>query len=448
VLLAALAAGAPSSAALSADLPKSTQEMLKKLKVDASVLKDLDAALDVPKAILDAARKAGVVRVADTNNPKIFRDFVRPFYERYPWIKVDYVRANRYDRVIKPLIALKSGKVISDVIVGFGGNAFQFQKLNALVTIDDLPAYKQLPKVMQSPKGDYAGHGLLTRCFAYNSKKVKKSELPKTWGDVVTSKRWAGKNLALLNRPDYWALHLWATKGEKWTKDYLNKMFVELKPQLRKEANTAAMQLLGAGEFDALIAGTIHSTEELVEKGSPVYIHCPDRAIPTSISSVGILKGGNEAGAKLYLNWYLSREGQLAKFYSAHKVPLYPDLRKAGVDALPGLKLDESKRVYSGEDLYRKEEKELFKFWKALWLKQTGEKTMKVKVKISDVKRGGRRYHFKVDGKDQKVRVSSSGTTIVIDGNQAGRDAVKKGMTCEINYPGNDQTARQVSCTK
>jgi hypothetical protein len=83
-----------------------------------------------------------------------------------------------------------------------------------------------------------------------------------------------------------------------------------------------------------------------------------------------------------------------------------------------------------------------------LWLKQTGEKTMKVTAKISDVKRGGRRYHFKVDGKEQKVRVSSSKTVVLINGNRAARDAVEKGMTCEISYPGNDLTAKEVSCKK
>ena len=44
------------------------------------------------------------------------------------------------------------------------------------------------------------------------------------------------------------------------------------------------------------------------------------------------------------------------------------------------------------------------------------------------------------------MRVSSSRTVILIDGKRSGRKAVKKGMTCENTYPGNDQTAKQVSC--
>ncbi|MDX1485514.1 MAG: ABC transporter substrate-binding protein [Alphaproteobacteria bacterium] len=443
-----LALGAVTAPAAGADLPKSTQEMLKKLKIDASVLKGLDAALNVPKALLDAARKEGEVRIGATHDPKQFRDFIRPFHERYPGIDVKYARANRYDRVIKPLIALKSGKVIVDSIMGFGGNTYQFEKLNALVNLTDLPVYKDVPDFMKSPSGNFVGQRYLTRCLSYNTKKVKKEDLPKSWEDILTSKRWRGKNLALVNRPDYWALHLWVTKGENWTKDFLTKLFLEVKPQLRKEGNNAAMQLLGAGEFDGLIAGTFHRTSVLQKKGTPIGIHCPGPVTPTTVSPVGIIRGGNENAAKLFVNWFLTREGQVAQYHSAHYTPLYPDLSDAGLEHDVGFKPDSKARVFYREDQWRKEKAELVKHWDGLWFKRKGLKMQTVNVKISAVKRGGRRYHFKVGGKEQKVRVSSSRTIVLVDGNRTGRKSVKKGMTCEITYPGNDQTAKEVSCKK
>lgn len=443
-----LAVGMMASPVNAAQLPPSTKEMLKNLKVDASVLVDLDKALNVPKSMLDAANKEGVVRIGATHDPKQFRDFSRPFKERYPKIKVKYARANRYDRVIKPLIAMKSGKVLVDVIMGFGGNTFNFEKLNALVNLTDIPVYPLVPDFMKSPSGNFIGQRLLTRCLSYNTNKVKKSDLPKRWEDLLTSKRWAGKNLALLNRPDYWALHLWVTKGEDWTKKYLTKLFLEVKPQLRKEGNNAAMQLLGAGEFDALIAGTMHRTSVLRKRGSPIGIHCPLPLTPTTVSPVGVLKGGNENAAKLFVNWFLSREGQLAQFHSAHYTPLYPDLVKAGLESDPGFKIDDTKRVFYREDRFRVEKAALAKHWDALWFKRKGLKMRTVKVKIDDVKRKGRRYLFKVKGKKQKVRVSSSRTLTSVDGTRVSRKKVKKGMTCVITYPGNNQTAKSVICTK
>ncbi len=443
-----LAFGLMGTPAVGAELPKSTQEMLKNLKLDASILKDLDKALAVPKSMVDAANKEGQVRIGATHDPKQFRDFARPFNERYPGIKIKYARANRYDRVIKPLIALKIGKVLVDVIMAFGGNTYHFEKLNALINLTDLPVYKLVPDFMKSPSGNFIGQRVLTRCLTYNTNKVKKSDLPKVWEDILTSKRWRGKNLAMTNRPDYWALHLWVVKGEKWTKNYLTKLFLEVKPQLRKEGINAAMQLAGAGEFDGLLAGTMHRTSVLQKKGSPVGLHCMDDIVPTTVSPVGILKGGNENAAKLFVNWFLSQEGQLAQFHSSHYTALYPNLRKAGLDALPSLKIDDKKRLFYREDLYRAEKGAVIRHWDALWFKRKGLKMRTVKVKIDAAKRKGRRYLFTIKGKKQKVRVSGSRTFITVDGIRVGRKAVKKGMTCEITYPGNDQTAKTVTCTK
>jgi ABC-type Fe3+ transport system substrate-binding protein len=430
-----------------AELPASTQEMLKNLKIDPSALKNLDDALAIPKSTMDGALKEGTVRVAGTYQPSHFRDLVRPFKTRYPGIEVHYVRASRYDRVMKTIIAYKSGKVLFDVILGFGGQGIQLEKQNALEKLSDLPALNQVPKDMRSPGDFYVGFRILTRCFAYNTDKVKIADLPKTWGDIVSSKRWDGKNLALVNRPNYWALHLWATQGEAWTKDLLGQLFRK-KPQLRKESVNASMQLMAAGEFDALIGGNAHHIAVLQGKGAPAGLHCPDPIIPTLATSMGVMKGGNVNAGKIFANWFMSREGQVAQYHRARYTSIYPDLRKAGLASLPSLKLDEGKRVYYREEMWRPELSALNKVWNGLWLGAQGLQLRTVKVTIDDSKRSGRSYHFKVNGKEQKVRISSSGTVVTINGARAARKAVKKGMTCTITYPGNDQTAKEVSCTK
>lgn len=433
---------------MAADLPKSTQETLTKLKIDASLLKGMDEALNVPRSMLEAARKEGRVRIGATFDPKQFREFIRPFRERYPAIDVDYDRSSRYDRVIKPLIAFKAGRVTIDAIIGFGGQGSGFEKLDALANLTNLPVYEQIPQFVKSPNGHLIGHRVQVRCFSYNTDKVKKSELPDTWGDIVASDRWKGKLLALTNRPDHWALHLWVTQGEEWTTSFLSKLFLEIKPQLRKEGENAALALLAAGEFDAMIGGTVHSASTLIKKGAPIGVHCPDPITPGSMTTVGIIKGGNENAAKLFVNWLLSREGQIAQFYSAGYTPVYTDLQEAGFGSVPGVKIDDKKRLFYHEDLWGEERAQLVKLWDSLWFKGQGLEMATVSAKIIAVMDGGRKYHFKVDGKEQEVRVSSSSTVVTIEGSRIGRNLVKAGMTCEITYPGNDQTAEKVACRK
>jgi hypothetical protein len=123
-------------------------------------------------------------------------------------------------------------------------------------------------------------------------------------------------------------------------------------------------------------------------------------------------------------------------------------MREAGLQNKTGFKVDPKKRVFYREDRFRVEKAALAKHWDALWFKRKGLKMQTVKVKIDAAKRGGRRYEFKVAGKKQKVRISSSRTIITINGTRTGRKAVKKGMSCTITYPGNDQTAKSVACKK
>src|SRR5438067_5010234 len=101
---------AAASASFSAPLPKPTQEMLKKLKLDPALLSDIDRELDVPKAWLDGANKERKLRVFSTIDPPQAEVLFAPFKERYPFIATEYNRASHEDRAIRTLIAYKKKK--------------------------------------------------------------------------------------------------------------------------------------------------------------------------------------------------------------------------------------------------------------------------------------------------------------------------------------------------
>ncbi len=51
---------------LSDSLPKATQEMLKKLKLDPAILDGIDQELKLPKEVLEGAKKEGMVKIRST----------------------------------------------------------------------------------------------------------------------------------------------------------------------------------------------------------------------------------------------------------------------------------------------------------------------------------------------------------------------------------------------
>ncbi len=74
------------------------------------------------------------------------------------------------------------------------------------------------------------------------------------------------------------------------------------------------------------------------------------------------------------------------------------------------------------------------------------KKFVKVKTTLDSVRKGGRLLVFKVKGKTQSARVSSSQTKVKISGKKTKRKNLKAGMNCVISYPGNAKTAKSVTC--
>ncbi len=445
ILAAGVLAGGTPWPSAAADLPKATQELLKKLKLEPSILGDIDKEIAMPGAWVEGAKKEDELRIGATWDELQFENLIGPFKERFPFIKIKYSRATRHDRVIKPLLAFQTGRVITDVISGIGAKVSVFRKLNALEDLSGLPNWKNVPEGMKDPKKQWVGQRLRYWCMSYNTKRVAKKDLPKTWEDLITNERWHGKKIGLGNRPNLWLITLWGAKGEAWAKDYAQKLFSIVKPQLRKEGMNALIGLAVAGEFDASLPSAAYRTQQQALKGAPISWHCPE-PVPMAISELVIVKGTKKKNsAMMFLNWFLSREGQISQYGANFAPPVHKDLQRKEFLSYPE-QIVGKKIAFREPDSLEKDLKDLVKFWDPLWFAGRGLKLATVTTKIEAVKRGGRRLSFKVGGKTHTVKVSGSRTKISVAGVDSTRKGVKKGMTCEITYPGNKEEAKKIAC--
>ena len=262
------------TAGIAADLPKATQKALAKLKLDASLLKGLDKELNVPKAWVDGAKKEKEVVILGTWLDRQFPGMTAPFRERYPFVKLRYHRSSTTARGMKVLIALREGRVITDVTTAVANAYFVFVKDKALADLRELPGYKNVSADLAARDGTWAAHKLSFRCMSYNTSLVKKADLPKTWDDLLTNPRWRGNKIALSNHPNAWMLQLWGAKGEKWGENFTRRLFQEIKPQQRREGMVTTMALTVAGESHANIPGPEWLAKSYVKKGAPMGYHC------------------------------------------------------------------------------------------------------------------------------------------------------------------------------
>ena len=358
--------------AFAAPLPKSTEEMLKKLKLDASVLSNIDKELEVPKAWLDGARKEGKLRIYHTVDPPQAEVMFRPFRERFPFISIEYSRASHEDRAIRTLVAFKNKRIVTDILTGLGGSFFLYKEAGALEDLRAIPNLKNNPEGTRDHDGLWVGMHLRYWCMAYNTRALKRDDLPKKWDDLLTNPKFRGGNLALGNRPQLWALSLWKANGEKWAKEFLTKLFTEVKPQLRREGMNANLELLAAGEFNLTIPAAEYRTYQKTLDGAPISYHCPE-PVPAAVSEMGILKGApNINAARVFVNWFLSMEGQIAQYVSDYAPPVHKNLQRK--ELIPF-----AEQIVGKKDTFRDPvveleiQPKLLAVWDDLWLRSGGK---------------------------------------------------------------------------
>jgi iron(III) transport system substrate-binding protein len=368
VLLAAAASlviGATGAAA--ADLPKATAKALATLKLEPGLMDGLDAELAVPKEWVDGAAKEGEVIILGTWEPRQFGAMTAPFKERYPKVNLKYSRAGTAARGMNVLVALGEGRATADVLTGIADATFQFIEMKALADLRELPGFKNAPPEYVAEDGTWASHKLSYRCLAYNTDKVKKADLPATWDDLVDSGRWHDGNLALSNEPNSWLLPLWGAKGEKWGADFTDKLFDKVKPQQRKEGMTAATSLAVAGEFDATLPAPEWVATNYAKKGAPLSYHCP-APVPITLSQIVMLeKAPHKNAARLFINWILSREGQLLQYSESSAIPVHKAMQSERFLPFPETTTGKPVMVRDDRLLGSDMQKKMLASWNSHW---------------------------------------------------------------------------------
>jgi len=280
----------------------------------------------VPQAWIDGAKKEGALTVRFTAEEPRFATVIKVFEARYPGIAVEYIRGTGRARAAAPLIAFKSGKYLGDVIANWDAMEAQYREANALIPLNDLPGTRNVPAEENAPGGIGVAFRMQHWCIGYNTKTVKKSDLPKTWDEILTNPRWRDGKLGITGNIHSWLGTLWVAKGTAWIDGYIQKLFAVVKPQRRKENLIAYLKLMSLGEFDMGIPAGDHIVRQLEDDGLPVSLHCPD-LVPSNAGWMGIMAGNPHMNAaKLFANWLLSKEGQIAAYRADSSIPSHKDL--------------------------------------------------------------------------------------------------------------------------
>lgn len=287
---------------------------------------------DREQKLIEGAKREGEVTLYSA---MIVNQTLRPiadaFSKRYPFIKVNYWRAESAGIFTKLSAELRAGKVAVDVVEGTGVGEAAVQA--GFAQPYKTPAISEIPEAFRDADSLWAPTRLSYYGVAYNTKLVPPDAVPKTYEDLLDP-RWKGKMVWHAGSASGSALFVTNLRlkwGEEKTRAYLKKLAEQ---KIASLAGTSARSLVDrviAGEFSLALNIFAHHPLISASKGAPSKSVLMD-PVATTVGTMIIPKGlPHPHAAMLLVDFILSKEGQ-AILAGAEYFPSRPD-----VPVTPGL---------------------------------------------------------------------------------------------------------------
>ena len=272
--------------------------------------------------LIDGAKKEGALTLYATTPIEYLRVIIAGFEAKYG-VKVNLWRS-RSENVLQRIVSeARGGKPAFDVVECITTPMEALRKEGLLQRVN-APVHSELQPWALPAHREWAATQLYMFVQSYNTDKVKKEDLPKTYTDLLDPK-WKGK-LSMEASDHEWfsevIKQLGPEKGEKFWRDLVATNGLQL-----RTGHSLLNNLVGAGEVPLALTVYNSDPDTLKKKGSPIdwFVIEPAIAIP---NGVGVAKSApHPHAAVLFYEYLLSEESQqvLAKIgyvTSQKKIPM------------------------------------------------------------------------------------------------------------------------------
>ncbi|MGE5616067.1 MAG: ABC transporter substrate-binding protein, partial [Bacillota bacterium] len=163
-----------------------------------------------------------------------------------------------------------------------------------------------IPQALR-PHGEWVGTRLNVFAQAYNTKLVKKEDLPKKWEDL-TDPKWKGK-LGIEQDDSDWLAGEFAEIGEQQALRVFKDIVAKNGISVRK-GHTLLTQLVVSGEIPLALTVYNYKAEQLKNKGAPIDWFSIGPAIARPNGVAVSAKAPHPHAAVLFYDFEISEEGQ------------------------------------------------------------------------------------------------------------------------------------------
>jgi iron(III) transport system substrate-binding protein len=227
-------------------------------------------------------------------------------YEKKYGLKVSMWRASSEKVLQRAIAEARAGRHTVDIVETNGPEMESLHREEVLQRIQS-PHHTDLIAPALRPHGEWVGTRLNVFVHAYNTKALRREELPKTWEDLLDPK-WKGK-LGIEQEDSDWLAGLFAELGEaKGTK--LFKEIVAKNGISVRKGHTLLTQLVVSGEVPLALTVYNYKAEQFKRKGAPIDWFSIGTAIARPNGAGVARRAPHPHAAVLFYDFEISEEGQ------------------------------------------------------------------------------------------------------------------------------------------
>lgn len=285
--------------------------------------------------LIEAARKEGEVTWYTT---QIVNQLVLPVktaFEKKYGVKINYVRANTGDVVLRVLNEFKAGRVQCDVFDGLSTVATLVREPGVVLkwTPDEARDY---PAERVDPQGYWTATYLAVAVPAVNTDLVPAGQEPRNWEDLLAPK-WKGKMAWSVSNSSTSGAGFVGTVLDAWGRekgmDYLNRLAQQNVTNIQVASREILNQVI-AGEYAIALQVNNHHASISARMGAPVkWLKFSPAQVNSGNISV-VQKAPHPNAAKLLVDFLVSAEGQ-AIYRDNGYIPANPKVAALDADLIP-----------------------------------------------------------------------------------------------------------------
>ena len=255
--------------------------------------------------LIAGAKKEGTVSIYTSLQTTDIGKLAAAFEKKYG-VKVISWRAGSEDIVQRSVQEARANRNTVDVLETNGPELESMHRENILQAVKS-PYLSDLIAPAILPHGEWVGTRLNVFVQAYNTNKVKKAELPKTWEDLANP-RWKGR-LGIEQEDSDWLAGIFADIGDARARKVFKDIVSTNGISVRK-GHTLLTQLVVSGEVPLALTIYNYKAEQLKQQKAPIDWFVIGNAVARPNGMAVARKAPHPHAAVLFYDFELSPEGQ------------------------------------------------------------------------------------------------------------------------------------------